>query len=92
VVSDVGGSATVQKALLDKATSLLESAHAKIDCLDSALEKAQKTKGLKKQAMCYRDEVFVRMNKLRADIDALEMLVPRSLWPVPTYADMLFKL
>jgi len=32
------------------------------------------------------------MSKLRADIDALEMLVPRSLWPVPTYADMLFKL
>jgi len=92
VVSDVGGSATVQRTLLDKATALLESAQAKIDCLDSALEKARKTKGLKKQAMWYRDEVCIRMSKLRADIDALEMLVPRSLWPVPTYADMLFKL
>ena len=92
VVSDAGGSAAVQKALLDKATALLESAHAKIDCLDSALEKARAISNLKKQAVCYRDEVLLRMNKLRADIDALEMLVPRSQWPVPTYADMLFKL
>ncbi len=92
VVIDAGGSATVQKALLDKASALLESAHAKIDCLESALEKARKIGNLKKQAACYRDEVFMRMNKLRADIDALEMLVPRNLWPVPTYADMLFKL
>jgi len=92
VVVDAGGAAQVQKALLDRATSLLESAHAKIDCLDSALEKARKTRGLKKQAMFFRDEVVLRMEKLRADIDALEMLVPRAQWPVPTYADMLFKL
>jgi len=49
-------------------------------------------KGVKKQAMFFRDEVVLRMEKLRADIDALEMLVPRAQWPVPTYADMLFKL
>jgi glutamine synthetase len=92
VVSDAGGSVSVQKTLLDKATALLESAHAKIDCLDSAVEKARAISNLKKQAAFYRDEVFLRMNKLRADIDALEMLVPRAQWPVPTYADMLFKL
>jgi glutamine synthetase len=92
VVIDAGGSALVQKALLDKATALLESAHAKIDCLGTTLEKARAISNLKKQAVFYRDEVLLRMNKLRADIDALEMLVPRSQWPVPTYADMLFKL
>jgi glutamine synthetase len=32
------------------------------------------------------------MQALRADIDALEMIVPKDLWPVPTYADLLFKL
>jgi glutamine synthetase len=29
---------------------------------------------------------------LRVDIDALEMLVPSDMWPVPTYTDLLFKL
>jgi glutamine synthetase len=32
------------------------------------------------------------MAGLRNDIDALEKLMPRELWPVPTYADLLFKL
>ena len=82
----------MQKDLLGKATALLESAHAKIDCLGSTLEKARAISSVKKQAAFYRDEGFMRMTKLRADIDALEMLVPRAQWPVPTYADMLFKL
>jgi glutamine synthetase len=32
------------------------------------------------------------MTDLREDIDMLETLIPRKLWPVPTYADLLFKL
>jgi glutamine synthetase len=92
VVSDAGGSAAVQKSLLDKATALLESACDKTDRLDQAAKKARTISALRRQAVFYRDEVMVAMKDLRADIDALEMLVPRSQWPVPTYADMLFKL
>jgi glutamine synthetase len=32
------------------------------------------------------------MQALRSDIDAIEMLVPRDMWPIPTYVDLLFKL
>jgi len=32
------------------------------------------------------------MADLREDIDTLETLIPRKLWPVPTYADLMFKL
>ena len=32
------------------------------------------------------------INDLRKDIDLLETIVPRDLWPVPVYADLLFKL
>ena len=32
------------------------------------------------------------MQTLRTDIDALEMIVPGDMWPVPTYAELLFKL
>jgi len=32
------------------------------------------------------------MRALRNEIDALETVVPRDMWPVPTYADLLFKL
>ena len=30
------------------------------------------------------------MDELRASVDALEAIVPAELWPLPTYADMLF--
>ena len=40
----------------------------------------------------YRDKVATAVKALRTDIDALEMIVPRDMWPVPTYADLLFKL
>ncbi len=92
VVSDAGGSAAVQKALLDKATALLESAYEKTDRLEREVAKARTISGLRKQAVFYRDVVMAAMGDLRKDIDALEMLVPRSQWPEPTYADMLFKL
>ena len=45
-----------------------------------------------KKAETYRDKVVTAMQALRADIDAIEMIVPKDMWPVPTYADLLFKL
>lgn len=33
---------------------------------------------------------IVAMNELRASVDALEAIVPADLWPMPTYAEMLF--
>lgn len=33
---------------------------------------------------------IVAMNELRVAVDALEALVPADLWPMPTYAEMLF--
>ena len=38
----------------------------------------------------YHDEVFLRMQKIRAIIDHLETLVAADYWPVPTYYDLLF--
>ena len=31
------------------------------------------------------------MIELRAPADALEMMVDKSMWPIPTYGDMLFE-
>ena len=37
-----------------------------------------------------RDKILPAMADLRADADALEMLVPKKDWPFPTYGDLLF--
>jgi glutamine synthetase len=91
-LKSVAVSAKVQKELLGKVSGLLESASAKLAALEEAIEKAHAVKDLVKRAEAFRDKVVVAANELRKDIDAAEGLMPASLWPVPTYAEMLFKL
>jgi len=37
-----------------------------------------------------RDKVVPAMAKLRETGDSIEVLTPHSLWPLPTYREMLF--
>ena len=60
--------------------------------LESEREDALKITDSLKCAETFRDKLHTTMTDLREDIDALETLIPRKLWPVPTYADLLFKL
>ena len=84
--------APVQEDLLKKVSASLASAYKNLATLETATGKAQKTADSVKQAEAYRDKVIPVMQALRVDIDALEMLVPADIWPVPTYAELLFKL
>ena len=84
--------APVQEDLLKKLSALLAASYKDLAKLEAAVEKAQETADTVKQAEAYRDKVVTAMRDLRADIDAIEMIVPRDMWPVPTYADLLFKL
>ncbi len=84
-------STTVQKELLTRVSALLSSASTKVAALEAATEKAGGVHEAKARAVAFRDKVVPAMNSLREDIDALETLLPASSWPVPTYADMLFK-
>jgi glutamine synthetase len=83
---------SVQKELLIKASSLLDSASNKVADLEELVKKTHHISDTPKRAAAFRDKVVPAMNDLRADIDALEGFVPAELWPVPTYAEMLFKL
>jgi len=85
-------SATVQEDLLRKLSSLVASSYKNLAKLESAVAKTQAIDDVVKKAESYRDKVVTAMQDLRKDIDALEMIVPRDMWPVPSYTDLLFKL
>jgi glutamine synthetase len=85
-------SATVQEDLLKKLSSLIASSYKNLAKLESAVAKTQAIDDVVKKAESYRDRVVTAMQDLRKDIDALEMIVPRDMWPVPSYTDLLFKL
>jgi glutamine synthetase len=91
-IAAVGKGAGVQKGLLAEISKLLESAAKNVKKLEDETVKAQAISQVDKQAAAFRDKVFTAMQSLRADIDALESLMPGDLWPVPTYSDLLFRL
>ncbi len=87
-----GASSSVQKELLSEITLLLASASKKLETLETVTKKAQGISEAHTRAVSFRDKVVPAANDLRKDIDTLETLLPTCSWPVPSYADMLFKL
>lgn len=78
-----------QEALLVELTGVFNSFTQNIANLEKALEHDASGDTLK-HAQYFRDVVFVAMSKLRVDGDKLETMVDANVWPLPTYADMLF--
>ena len=44
-----------------------------------------------KAAAIARDDILVKTQKLGKACDKLERLLPRSVWPMPTFDDMLYE-
>jgi glutamine synthetase len=84
--------ASVQEEILGKLGVLMASSYKNLSRLETAVKKAQKQDDVVKKAESCRDNVVPAMHDLRTDIDAIEMIIPRDMWPVPNYTDLLFKL
>lgn len=82
-----------QAELLTEVLSLTNEFKKNISELEKAVNDASNINGDSyTQACYYRDSVFVKMGALREIGDKLETLVDAKLWPLPTYADMLFNI
>ena len=90
-VEECGLPADVEKEMLVRLNGLVKEAQNAKCALAEKLEGAERLPEGRAQAVFYRDEVVPAMNALRTPVDAAEPLVDRALWPVPTYADLLFE-
>ncbi len=82
---------SVQTELLKKISSLLVQAQDALTKLETVDSQATAMKDGQEQAMFFKNVVCEAMENLRAPIDALEMIVDKEYWPVPTYSDLLFE-
>jgi glutamine synthetase len=82
--------APVQKRELHKVSRLIEELSGAIDALEKAVGKARASDTTLSKAESFRDEVFPAMGAVRKIADTLETLVDADLWPLPSYAQMLF--
>ncbi len=90
-VREAGADAAVQAELLGEVSVQLAAARKALKELESATARAGLVGDARAQAFFYKDTVKASMDALRAPVDALEMLVDKKIWPVPSYGELLFE-
>ncbi len=90
-VREAGAEPQVQSDLLKETGRLLAEAKKALEALKAADEEAAAMPEGKEQAFFYKDVVRKAMEELRTPVDALETIVDKDVWPLPSYADMMFE-
>ena len=83
---------TVEAELAQKLNTLTVALSKGIDDLSAAIKTAQGVSDAYAKAVCYHNEVFPRMQSLRAVADELETIVDEKCWPYPTYDELLYNI
>lgn len=90
-VKEAGAGAASQTELLKEVDGLLAEAKSALNTLQAETAKAAAIEDVKAQAFYYKDTVKAAMDALRAPVDKLEMVVDSSIWPMPTYGELMFE-
>lgn len=90
-VKEAGALALAQTEMLTEVDSLLSEAKKALNTLKDVEAKASAISDAKEQAFYYKDTVKEAMQALRAPIDQLEMIVDSTIWPIPTYGELMFE-
>lgn len=82
---------SAQSSVLKELSPVLSSFASNLTALKKAVEKASsETSSALKQAETFSKTVVPAMETLRTDADKLECILPKDMYPFPTYADLLF--
>ena len=81
-----------ETSLIQKLSSLLDSAYEKVETLDTLVAdgKAESHNALT-VATYYKDVIIPAMNELRAVVDQMEVDTASQFWPYPSYGDLMFR-
>jgi len=71
---------------------LIDSIDAKLTLLKDNLSKTHEIDSLKLEGLALRNTVFPLFDLIREDVDTLELVLPRQMYPFPSYLDLLFLL
>lgn len=82
---------SVQRDMLQETSELLKQTKLALTVLEQTEDKACKMSDGPAKARFYRQEVVPAMEALRAPVDALEMVVAKEMWPMPSYGDLMFE-
>ncbi len=78
-----------ERAIIKRLTEQTNALYDGVERLEAALANADANADMLAQAQYTRDEVLPAMEAVRAAGDALEVLVGKPYWPMPTYQELL---
>ena len=91
IVKEAGADASVQADLLAEVSGLLTETKKALEALKGVTDQAAAMEEGEDQARFYHFDVVPAMEALRAPVDALEMIVDKEAWPMPSYGDLIFE-
>ena len=86
-----GCDCSVQSDLLKESSDLLAQTKAALAKLEKVTDAGLVMAEGKERAEYYKDVVKAAMTELRAPIDKLEIIVDKTMWPMPSYGDLLYE-
>ena len=87
-----GISTSYECAEIRKLTALSEEISTRLDRLTAEVRAVDALETFTEKAAKIRDRLIPMMQELRAPADQAELLIPKSFWPFPGYAELLFGL
>ena len=84
------GVSSYEEERAKKLSALSSGIYDKVGELEEALIKVSDNKDLLEEAREYKSDVFMKMQSLRASVDAAETVTSAKYWPFPSYGELLF--
>lgn len=82
---------SAQEELLKEVSELLGDTKRALKNLEEVSASVKAIEDMETRARAYLEKVMPAMAALRAPVDKLEMLVDKSMWPMPSYGDLIFE-
>ncbi len=79
-----------EEGLLKELSALTDELYTICTEFEFKRKHAKTIKDFYERGLYYRNEIFNDLEKMRAIIDKMEIIIPSDQWPYPTYYDLLF--
>ena len=77
---------------IKKVVEIIESIDRQLAKLKNNLDEVHYIESLKNKGLALRNEVFPLLDLIRGEVDKLELILPKQMYPFPSYLDLLFLL
>ncbi|MCL1803944.1 MAG: glutamine synthetase III [Eubacteriaceae bacterium] len=88
--NELKGSIEYEASVLSEISELSSKLYNASSELKKLLEEINSLESIEEKAGFTRDKAFFKMEEARQFADSLELLIPRSYWPMPTYGDLFY--